>query len=254
LKRRRRCRCARDSIAHHSNAGKRAEEAWALQEARHVIDIFDFWAGLPGSAHFHPADKDVLDQNTHHFDLQCLVGPYRGPLRTAPVVLLFLSPGLDSSDKDHAKTAAAQRYYARMRTGNCQLPTLIEHESAWRWTDGVLKQFRLDHDAVRSKIAFLNICAYKSKNFDDFHMLAALPSSRVCLDWAQTALFPQAISNERVVVCLRSPKFWGLGTGLRRGRLFAPPCNRGGRMLLEGHAREETIAAVHQALIESNSN
>ena len=211
-------------------------------------DIFDFWGGLPGTTHEHPADKEVLSRLTHSFDLRCLITPYRGSLRDAPIVFLFLSPGLHESDLRQAPDTAAQDYYVRMRAGTFQLPSNEEHPSAWKWDERIFKQFDCNHEAVRSKIAFLNICAYKSVKFDAWHMLAALPSSRVCLDWAQGVLFPQAIAGERVVVCLRSANYWGLPTGQRLGQsLYAPQTNRGGNML-HNEIREQTIKAVHNAL------
>jgi hypothetical protein len=79
-------------------------------------------------------------------------------------------------------------------------------------------------------------------------MLAALPSSRVCLDWAQSVLFPQAEAGERVVVCLRSPKYWGLGNDESVGSLFCPPCTRGAFML-HGEIRDRVKNAVQEAVL-----
>jgi hypothetical protein len=214
-----------------------------------VIDIFDFWDGLPGTACEHPADRDVLSRVKHGFDLNCPVGQYRGPLRTAPVVMLFLNPGWTESDKSHARTIEGQEYYVRMRTGKCLLPTKADHESAWQWANGIIKQFGCDYEAARSKVAFLNICAYKSISFVDSAMLSALPSCRVCLDWAQNILFPKAISGERVVVCLRSSKCWGLPSGEPLGQsLYVPETTRGGHML-HGEMRQKAIKAVREAVL-----
>ena len=49
--------------------------------------------------------------------------------------------------------------------------------------------------------------------FNDWHMLTALASSRAALDGAQSVLFPQAERAERVVVCLRAARVWGLSRG-----------------------------------------
>ena len=63
-------------------------------------------------------------------------------------------------------------------------------------------------------------------------MLAALPSSRVSIDWAQRVLFPEAMSGRRVVICLRAARYWGLQDGKRYGRaLFAPLVARNGHMI-----------------------
>jgi len=145
---------------------------------------------------------------------------YTGRLRTAAVVLLFLFPGLDSNDTTHCGTQQGRHYYASQRTGECDLPDEKEHHAAYKWLTKIIGQFDIEYEQARSTVATLNIGAYKSKTFDDWHMLAALPSSRVGLDWAQSVLFPQAEAGERVVVCLRSPKYWGLKSGKSVGSLF----------------------------------
>jgi len=145
-------------------------------------DIFEFWSGLPGNAHYHPADRVVLERVKPQFRLDCLVAPFMGRLRTAPVVLLFLSPGFVESDRSDASSATAQAYYARRRIGDCDLPSEQEHASALRWAKPILRQFALEYDSVRSTVAFLDIAAYKSRGFRDWKMLTALPSCRVTLD------------------------------------------------------------------------
>lgn len=213
-----------------------------------MTDIFEFWADLPGDAHVHPADRTVLERVEHHFRLDCLPGPFRGPLRTAAVVLLFLSPGFKESDLLHGQTEAGQDYYVRLRSGHCDLSLAEEHETAWTWSTKILRQFGLNYEAIRSDLAFLNIGAYKSEDFRDWKLLTALPSCRVTLDWAQSVLFPQAEAGQRVVVCLRSPGCWGLGVDKKYGKgLFAPACNRAGFMI-KGQMRDEAIAAVKRAL------
>ncbi len=213
-----------------------------------MTEIFDFWDGLPGTTNVHPEDRQVLSRLDHDFDLNCLITPYRGPLRHARVVLLFLSPGLDERDKSHVSERGAAEYYARMRTGNSQLPSKHEHPSAWDWDKKILTQFVRDHEVVRSKVAILNICAYKSVKFNNWHMLTALPSSRVCLNWAQRELFPQAERGERVVVCLRSAKYWGLSKGKRVGHgLFAPVTIRNG-LMQNDDLKQQTVEAVLKAL------
>jgi hypothetical protein len=104
-----------------------------------------------------------------------------------------------------------------------------------------------------SGIAFLNIGAYKSREMNDTELLAALPSSRVCLDWAQQELFPAAEAGKRVVICLRAAKFWGLKPGTDYpGALFSPKVNRAGDMLRKEPAdreyRERAINSVRTAL------
>lgn len=101
---------------------------------------------------------------------------------------------------------------------------------------------------MQTKVAILNIGAYHSKTFADVPLLAALPSSRVSLDWAQRVLFPQAIAGNRIVICLRAARFWGLKEGKSYGEaLFAPPVTRSGYMK-HGRMRRIVIREVKDML------
>lgn len=211
-------------------------------------DIFQFWSEIPDDAFEHPADRLVLQRVEHNFATDCLPGAYNGKLRTSAVVLLFLSPGLDPGDPAHCANEKGRRYYADRRTGGCDLPGEEDHPSAYKWLNRVIGQFGISYEQARSTVATLNIGAYKSAKFDDWPMLAALPSSRVCLDWAQSVLFPQAEAGERVVVCLRSPKYWGLGNDEGVGSLFSPPCTRGA-IMLHGDMRDRVTNAVQRAVL-----
>jgi len=186
----------------------------------------------------------VLQRIDHKFSTDCLPGAYCGRLLTAPVVLLFLSPGLDPGDPAHCADQQGRRYYARQRAGESDLPDLKEHEAAHNWLTKVIGQFGISYEEARSTVATLNIGAYKSKSFHDWGMLASLPSSRVALDWAQSVLFPQAVDGERVVVCLRSPNYWGLGVGEPIGvSLFRPQCTRSAFMH-KGSMRDSIVTKV----------
>ncbi|HVI30177.1 hypothetical protein [Hansschlegelia sp.] len=210
-------------------------------------DIFDYWADVPGEAHWHPDDEKVLHRAQNRFELGALPAFCKGPLKTAPVVLLALSPGFRETDLDHASSPEGQAYYAHQRTGGADLPTAQEHGPLVNWTRGILRQFGIEYDNVRSRVAVLNAGAYKSKEFKDHHMLTALPSSRVVLSWAQEVLFQQAERGERVVVCLRARRTWGLKEGVSFGSLHAPATNRAATML-HGEERERIAAAVKDAL------
>jgi hypothetical protein len=209
-------------------------------------DLFQFWSEISDDAFEHPEDRHVLQRVETKFARNCLPQAYRGRLRTAAVVLLFLSPGLDSGDAAHCSTPKGRLYYAHQRGGECDLPEENEHPSAYKWLTKILRQFDIDYEEARSSVATLNIGAYKSESFVDWPMLAALPSSRVALDWAQSVLFPRAEAGERVVVCLRSPRYWGLG-GEPVGSLFCPPCGRNAFM---NHCemRERVKVAVKTAI------
>lgn len=215
-----------------------------------AINIFRFWSGIRLKGGAHPADYDVLSRVRHNFDLRCLPAAFNGPLRTAPVVLLYLSPGL-SEKLDHrdARTRAGRAYYRRRWTGREPLRGPEEHERGWNWWTSRTACFGHWQD-LRMKVAILNIGAYHSKTFMDIPLLAALPSSRVSLDWAQHVLFPEAIAGKRVVVCLRAARFWGLREGQCYGKaLFAPPVTRSGHMR-RGPMREMVIREARAALAQ----
>ncbi len=201
----------------------------------------------------------MLNRVEHGFSPACLPGPYFGRLRTAPVVLLLLSPGLDTGDKEHCAGNAGRKYYALQRTGDYDLPTEGEHSATKAWLTKIIRQFGITYEQAQSTVAVLNIGAYKSKTFDDWAMLTALPSSRASLDWAQNFLFPQAVKGERIVVCLRSADYWGLGTGEAIGKsLFRPKCTRGA-IMHKGEIRDQIAttvkAAVQKAIAQQqNSN
>ena len=211
-------------------------------------DIFDFWAACPDDARVHPADAEVFGRVEHGFETGCLPIAFTGPLRTAPVVLLFLSPGFDAFDLEHAKTPEGVAWYRDQRTGTAPLPTHEQHGPAWKWWTKIVKQFGVEPEAAWNKVAILNIGAYHSKSFHDWHMLTALPSSRMTMDWAQSILFPEAEAKKRVVVCLRSAKLWGLRKGENNGgTLYAPKHGRSG-LMDKGPLREEISAEVRKRI------
>ena len=71
-----------------------------------ATDIFKFW-DIPVKAGPHPADREVLKRVEHNFDLKCLPGCFAGPLKTAHVVLLYLSPGLAKQPSTTTASAAS---------------------------------------------------------------------------------------------------------------------------------------------------
>ena len=119
-------------------------------------DIFEFWAEATPSDKVHPRDRYVLDRVEHGFDLRCLPACFAGPLRTAPVVLLYLSPGLTQKDVDESETSDAQARYATRRQGYQALDGPEDHEPGWRWWTMRTKSFGRWQE-LRDKLAILNI-------------------------------------------------------------------------------------------------
>ena len=197
----------------------------------------------------HPADKEVFDRmnaERHGFQLDCLPACFAGRLKTASVVLLYLSPGYDQAIADDAKTEATKDYYFRRWQGD---EPFRDTGPGVSWIESKTKIFG-DYAAVKNHFALLNIGAYHSKTLKDYGSLLALPSSRVSLTWAQQTLFPEAEAGKRIVICLRSAAYWGLDVGREyKGTLFAPAFNRGGHVLKS--AQRERIIEVVRKRIES---
>lgn len=211
--------------------------------------IFDFWTECPSEARIHPRDKIVFDRigNDLGFDLRCLPSNVWGPLATARVVLLFLSPGFAEEDVDVATSPEGQASYVKRRQGTESLDSREDHAPGWRWWASRTKAIGTPAE-VQSAVAILNIGAYHSRTFDDVHALMALPSSRAAIDFAQGTLFPEAERGERVVICLRKPRAWGLTVGREYpGTLFVPPTTQSGHMV-HGPSRELAAAAARKAL------
>jgi len=216
-------------------------------------DIFSFWSRIADDAFVHPDDKDIFARVRHTLQTDCLPICFVGPLRTAKIVLLFLSPGYSKFDTDQALTAHGQSYYRSQRMGDGRLPSEADHALAHKWWTKIVRQFDPLPERLADQIAVLNIGAYHSVKFNDWHMLTALPSSRVALDYAQQVLFPKAEQGERVVVCLRSARLWGLSQGVSGSgecygqALFVPATTQGG-IMHRGDFRNRVVAAVRSAL------
>lgn len=195
-----------------------------------MTDIFKFWSMIGKAETIHPLDQPIFDRlnNSHGFDLRCLPCNFGGRLRTAPIVLLYLSPGFSETDVRIARSKDGRERYVKQRTG--RLGFTDDHPEAASWRRARLAWLG-EPDAIRGKVAIANIGAYHSRTFADHHVLAALPSSRAMLDWTQSVLFPQAERGDRMVVCLRAANIWGLEAGRRYGKaLFAPQTTRSGHM------------------------
>ncbi len=215
-----------------------------------VAELFKFWSRIGPAETVHPDDRDVWMRAAHHFERGCLPTPYMGKLKTAAVVLLYLSPGFDQADTNEAKTRVGQKRHRLERTGSAPLPDADQLELANRWIVDRTHCYDRPWTVIREHVAVLDISPYHSRQFKDGPLLAALPSSRVALEYAQSVLFPDACSGSgrRVVVCLRGAPYWGLAAGKRYGRaLFAPRTNRSGHME-HGEQRETIIRVVRRAI------
>jgi hypothetical protein len=211
-------------------------------------DIFDFWSRIKRGERIHPDDRPVfarMNPERHGFKLDCLPCCFAGPLLTAPVVLLYLSPGYDrkGGDEADAESEEGKDYYFSRWKGS---QPLRDGGPGTVWSKRRTKSFG-DYEVVRNKIAILNIGAYHSTKMESYASMLALPSSRVVLDWSQNHLFPEAEKGNRVVICMRSHAYWGLEAGKKYGgTLLSPKTTRDG--LLPRTDQDAIIRIAQQRL------
>jgi len=209
--------------------------------------LFKFWEGVSPSTKVHPKDEAFFEEyGKHNLNLECLPNPFYGPLRTAPIVLLYLNPGFSQQDLNEAESEEGRQFYWRQRQGNEPLRSQVKLEKKSWWVSRT-KRFGVDPEYLRHKLAVLELCAYHSKTFTDGWLLPKLPSSRIALSWATSNLFAEARSQKRVVICLRSAKHWGLTTGNHEGWLFVPQVTRSGYMF-NNENRNCVVEAAKEAL------
>jgi len=211
-----------------------------------ACDLFEFWSGVSSNAKVHPADRFVMDRVKSKFNLDCLPLCFIGPLKTARIVLLYLSPGLSELDSAGASDKDHQDYVMSQRSGTACLPGKKEHEDAWRWWTTRASPFG-HWEELRDRLAILDIGAYHSRNFKDHPFLVSLPSSRRTLDWAQNELFPAAVDRRRLVVCMRAHRYWGLEPEYVDGYLFGANTVRSGFMKKD-KVRDQVLVAAREIL------
>ncbi|QPF85010.1 hypothetical protein IC762_01335 [Bradyrhizobium genosp. L] len=210
-------------------------------------DIFEFWSRIERGAKVHPADVKAFDRmnaERHGFQLDCLPGNFGGRLRSAPVVLLYLSPGYSPADVDDAKSEEGIDHRFRSWKGD---EPFRENGPGRRWLESRTRIFG-EFASIQQNCAVLNIGAYHSKDVKSYPSLLALPSSRVSLTWAQDYLFAQAEAGKRIVICMRSASYWGLDTGRQYpGTLFAPEVSRSGH-LVNGPEKDAIVETVQRRI------
>jgi hypothetical protein len=215
-----------------------------------MADIFECWEKYQLGERIHPLDRRVFDdlKSQHGLNLDCLPVPFYGPLKTAPIVLLYLNPGLSELDLEQAKSIEWQKRRCESLIGLTPLsPLRVNSEKNW-WVDKTAFLGTPIEDLL-DKIAVLQLCAYHSKEFKDWPLIAALPTSRLAISWAQEELFADAQAGKRVVICLRSPRYWGLAPGQSYGgALFAPLTTRSGHIQKSGGMRDTIRSAVQKIL------
>lgn len=106
-------------------------------------------------------------------------------MRTAPVVLLTLSGGINGVERDEAKIPAARELMASNLGGDAPLPTFATNPGGREWTERRLAQFGLNYKVASPKVAFVNLIPYRSREgAKDLHMLERLESARLAQAWS----------------------------------------------------------------------
>jgi hypothetical protein len=211
-------------------------------------EIFECWSPseITPDARKHPRDIAFLERTQPAFDFSGLPGCFMGPLRTAPVVLLYSAPGpWDPADSVGARAIAMQNWCARTRTGTEPLPDDRFWPDCWKWWKAHTKRFG-DWQNLKTKVAFLNLMPYHMRgDFKDRDVIGKLPTSTVAMKWANETLFTAAREKKRVVVCMRAQGDWNLSLQ-EDGYLFAPNVNpRSGYMHLDEFSSRVVEAVNH---------
>jgi hypothetical protein len=219
-------------------------------------EFLQFWAKAIPSLQVHPDDVYALNGNRHTFELDALVGPWMGPLRTAPVVILTTNGKTNPNgvERYEATIPSAREEMARNLQGHAPLPSFATNPGGRKWTAEKLAQFdNLSYEDAAPKVAFVNLMPYRSRDGRDKHMVKLLPSCRLLKAWARDTLFREAEAGKCVVVCLRAARDWGLMRGTQRGQsLFAPKTTPSAFMyyteMCDMEMRNRVVIAVRRAL------
>src|SRR5262245_10203036 len=110
-------------------------------------DLLEFWAKC-ANLHIHPDDEPALQESDHEFRLDALVGPWMGPIRTAPVVLLTLNPGFSGVEMAEAKDPAVREAMACNLGGEAPLPTFATNPGGRKWTERILSRLDLSYQTA----------------------------------------------------------------------------------------------------------
>jgi hypothetical protein len=95
-------------------------------------EFLRFWAKAIASLQIHPDDAEALKSNRHALTLDTLVGPFMGPVRTAPVVLLTLNPGFSGVEQGEAKMQAVRELMGPKSRWRCPVTYVCDQSRGTR--------------------------------------------------------------------------------------------------------------------------
>lgn len=209
----------------------------------------------PSATYIHQKDAHVMrDENHRDFQFQVLPIPVLGNLRSAEVVILMLNAGYGDNDEawaharphEHALMVEAQRanIYQSHQPGGYPFydfnPAFKTHPGVGYWKGGAelaIKQRQMAklrgvalelqvrwgvplehvHKVIAQKVAVLQWCPYRSKDFKRSGNLAKLPSVQAARKLACSLVD----ENQRLVIVTRHVEAWGYdGAHDSRGNLI----------------------------------
>lgn len=203
--------------------------------------IYDFWRQLRRGL-VHPLDKPVLDRAVPRgtFDLSLVPHPISGPLRSAPIVLCYVNPGI-TKPEDYAIAASTvrRRRSLERRMGFTAWPH--EYKAATNWIRPRLGPLQCYLDSC----ALFNAVPYHSHAFNGPQMRAAfyLPSVMAARNHLHQVLIPDAVAGRRLIVIARSAWLWGVHHEAVPKGVFVVR-NRGGHF----GWREDIVNAVERLI------
>jgi hypothetical protein len=208
---------------------------------RQSPNLFDFWRRLK-RGNVHPDDRHVLARAipAGTFDLSLVPHPIAGPLRTAPIVVCYVNPGVNEpEDFLIAASRALRRKTLNQLQGKDTWPH--RYEAATNWIKPRLGPLWRHLD----QCALFNAVPYHSSGFNGPQMHASfyLPSVMAARAHLHQVLVPDAIAGRRVVIVARSAWLWGVHHDATPKGVFVVR-NRGGHI----GWREDIVGAVERLM------
>jgi hypothetical protein len=173
----------------------------------------------------------MLSRNRCGLELDIPPGHINGRLKTAPIVALFLNPGIKDDDRAHFATSNGRQQLIEQAEGESDFPLSIPGWKKW-----FLPRVRIDgmepHELAKN-VAIFNVCAYASREASLLTeaFLRDLPSANIARAYLRQVLIPEARARRRFIVICRGRRFWGVDRsecvgniqcGFPRGGHFGP--------------------------------
>ena len=167
--------------------------------------IVRHWSLLEGSVH--PLDSELLERESHSFNLDFPPPAFIGDIINARVVLLEANGGYDPvvTPQEFSDPMAVSRYLNYLRHPQPLRPELIAPYYGRRNYAELI---------ASGDMTLVNAVAYRSaaisREPENKRIAGKLPSALLHKKWLRNVLLPAAARGERLVVAHRNA-LWGLG-------------------------------------------